>query len=189
MKGIEERLMRFARRKLSEKRLEHVEGVVRTIDELAGSAKLSRPACRSIAWLHDCAKEEPRETFLELVRSKEIALDAETMEAPQLWHGFHAAYWGRTRFGIEREELLEAVKFHPTGAPQLSLEGVALFVADYVEPGRPIEGAREIRELARDDLLKAALRVAEEKIAYVEKKGRKPHSRSLAFRDWLAAQS
>jgi predicted HD superfamily hydrolase involved in NAD metabolism len=186
MKATEETIMRYARKKLSGKRLEHVARVVEAIDDIAGANGIPSLDCRIAGWLHDSAKEEKRETFLGLVESGKIELDEETFQIPSLWHGFHAAYLGSSEFGIESEEILDAVRYHPTGAPGLGKIGLALFVADYSEPGRGIEGAGQIREQAKSDLLDAALRVVEEKIGYIENtKGKKPHSRSLAFRDWL----
>jgi HD superfamily phosphohydrolase YqeK len=48
-----------------------------------------------------------------------------------------------------------------------------------------MNGTGEIRNGAKKNLHAAALRVVDEKLAYIKGKGRTPHSRSLAFRDWL----
>ena len=185
MMSLEERIMQYTRGKISPKRLAHVERVVATIDEIARYNDLSVTDCRVIGWLHDCAKDEPRTAFLDLLRRGLLSIDAETYEQPSLWHGFHAAYIGQRAFGIESPALLDAVRYHPTGSPNLSPEGLALFVADYSEPGRPMTWTPEIREQAKRDLSGAALRVCREKIRFVESKGRKPHSRSLAFLECL----
>ena len=185
MKELEETVMRHTRERLSEKRFGHVQRVVETIDEIAWTNGLSCSDCRLIGWLHDSAKQEPEEDFLDLVDRGEIDLDEETRANPKLWHGFHAAYWGRTQFGIDREDLLDAVRFHPTGSPGLTPEGIALYVADYAEPGRSMNGTEQIREQAKKSLYSAVLRVVDAKLAYIKGKGRTPHSRSLAFREWL----
>lgn len=190
MKEIEEKVMRHARKKLSEKRLGHVERVVAVLDEIAQARSLPLQDCRIAGWLHDAAKEEGREVFLDLVRTGRVQVDEETLGTPSLWHGFHASYWGEQEFGIDSNDILDAVRFHPTGAPGLAEIGLALFVADYTEPGREIRGTGEIREQAKSDLPGAALRVVREKIAYISnKKGKAPHSRSLAFRDWLLSSN
>jgi len=185
MKGIEEKVMRFAQQRLSRERFGHVERVVSTIDSLAEVHGFDRSACRTVAWLHDSAKEEPREDFLGLVDGGRLEIDPESFDIPKLWHAFHAAYWGKEKFGIDREDLLDAVRYHPTGAPNLGFEGLALFIADYAEPGRPMEWAGEIRRQAEVDIHDAALRVVNEKMKYLKAKGRTPHTKSLAFRDWL----
>ena len=190
MKELEEEIMRYTRQKLSGKRFGHVERVVRLVDDIARANDLSGAECRVAGWLHDATKEERRETVLELVETGAIELDEETFETPSLWHGFHAAFLGKRDFGIESEEILDAVRYHPTGAPGLGNVGLALFVADFTEPGRDIGGIDRIREQAKSDLPGAALRVVREKIEFIEnKKGKTPHSRSLAFRDWLLSST
>lgn len=185
---LEERVMDYTKKKLSAKRFKHVERVVATIEEIAAARQLPVADCRMIGWLHDCAKEEPRNVFLSLVHRGLIYVDRETMEQPSLWHGFHAAHIGRKVFGIDNQALLEAVSYHPTGAPGLSAEGLALFVADYAEPGRPMAWTREIREQACQNLVAAAKRVCQEKIYYVLKKGKKLHSRSIDFLKSLSVE-
>ena len=85
-----------------------------------------------------------------LVRRRLIILDPETYEQPSLWHGYHAAHIGQRAFGIESPALLDAVRFHTTGTPGLSREGLALFVADYSEPGRPMTWAPEMPRTGQD---------------------------------------
>ena len=166
-----------------------MERVVSTVDEIAAANGLYRQDCRNVGWLHDLAKEEPVSAFQDLLDQGEIRLDPETLEQPNLWHGFHAAYWGSTRFGISDADLLEAIRYHPTGSPEFSPTGLALIVADYCEPGRPLENTAGICEQAKTDLFGAALRVAREKVKFVLEKGKEPHSRSLAFVDWLEKQT
>ncbi len=180
--------MQYTRGKLSPKRFGHAERVVAVIEEIARYNDLSLEDCRVIGWLHDCAKEENKSVFLGLLRRGLLSLDTETYEQPSLWHGFHAAYIGQRAFGIESPSLLDAVRYHTTGTPGLSREGLALFVADYSEPGRPMTWAPEIREQAKTDLSGAALRVCREKIRFVLAKGRKPHSRGIAFLESLEAE-
>lgn len=180
--------MQYTREKLSPKRFGHVERVVAVVDELARYNDLPLEDCHLIAWLHDCAKEEGKSSFLNLLRRRLIILDPETYDQPSLWHGFHAAHIAQRAFGIESPALLDAIRYHTTGTPGLSREGLALFVADYSEPGRPMTWAPEIREQAKTDLAGAALRVCREKIRFVQAKGRKPHSRGVAFMDSLEAE-
>jgi predicted HD superfamily hydrolase involved in NAD metabolism len=184
---LEEKIMNYTRIRLSAKRFGHVERVVAAIESLAGDHGLPASDCRLVGWLHDCAKEDPKSAFLDLVASGKVELDPETMALPNLWHGYHAAWIGKEEFGIESTDLLDAVRYHPTGSPELSSVGLALFVADYCEPGRPMPWTREILAQARTDLLAAATRVCREKIRYLHTKGRPPHTRSVAFLDWLEA--
>ena len=65
-------------------------------------------------------------------------VDDEFAELPgKLLHGPAAA--GRlAREGVRDDGLLRAVAFHTLGHPDLDAAGVALYAADFLEPGRPI---------------------------------------------------
>ncbi len=179
-------MMAFTQSRLSSKRFDHVKRVVDTVHSIAKAQGLDLEAARISAWLHDSAKEESKADFKQLVESGKIQIDEETLQTPKLWHGYHAAYWGQERFGIDNIGLLDAVRFHPTGDTGLNDYGHALFVADYCEPGRGLPHTEEIVEIAKKDLVTAALSVIERKIEYIQGKGKNPHSRSVAYRNWLA---
>ncbi len=185
MSGVEKMIQEFTKKRLSSKRFSHVERVVETIEPIACEHGLDPVQARTAAWLHDCAKEESKSSFRELIEKGKIDIDPETLDCPKLWHGYHAAYWGEARFEVANDELLDAVRYHPTGDAGLSDYGHALFIADYCEPGRGLEGTAKIIELAKDDLKVAALKVVEQKIEYIRGKGKEPHSRSHAYREWL----
>ena len=53
----------------------------------------------------------------------------------------------KTRLGIEDEEIIDAIRFHTSGKPNMSLLGKLVFVADMVEEGRNYEGVEYLREL------------------------------------------
>lgn len=181
--------MEYTRAHLSAKRFGHVERVAQTLDAIAESNRLDRHACRVAGWLHDCAKEAARATVLNLIVEGTLEMDEETRESPNLWHGYHAAWIGETEFGIKDEAVLEAVKYHPTGTADWSEVGLALFVADYAEPGRPMDWTQEIRDQAQSNLIGAAIRVCKEKIRYLKDRGKQPHSRSEAFLEWMKTRS
>ncbi len=52
--------------------------------------------------------------------------------------------------GVEDPFLLDAIRYHPVGHPDLDLLGEYLILADYLEPGRTRSGAK--RERLRDRL-------------------------------------
>ncbi len=92
--------------------------------------------------------------------------------------------------GIEDESILRAIRYHPTGAPDMDRLGLVLFVADYTEPSRDYPGARELRRLALEAPLEdTAVCVCRNKIEYVQGKGRTVHSRSLRALESLERRS
>jgi predicted HD superfamily hydrolase involved in NAD metabolism len=169
------------RQALSPRRLKHVMGVRAVAVELAEIHGVARQKVEFAALLHDWAKETPEEEFLKLVHQGEAQVDEETLACPRLFHAELAAVWIEQRFGVVDREIVEAVRYHPTGAPGLGQVGRILFVADFCEPGRPMPHSDRIRAVARQDLHRAVREVLEEKIIHLARRGRRIHSRAIDF--------
>lgn len=124
--------------RLSARRLEHVERVAQsTVRIAAGWEDDRRLAAERAAWFHDAWKCDTTEDMLVEIRASGEEPDAWALaRAPVLLHAQAAAVWARRRMGEANEEVLAAVRHHPTGHPEWGAIGQALFVADFCEPGR-----------------------------------------------------
>ena len=54
----------------------------------------------------------------------------------ELWHGPVGAIIARNEFGIEDEDILNAIRFHTTGRAGMSTLEKLIYVSDMIEPGR-----------------------------------------------------
>ena len=69
---------------------------------------------------------------------------------------------------MQNEELLQAIRFHTTGCPEMSVLGKIIFVADFIEPGRKhLPLLKEKREMAYKDLDKAFFMILEGQLTYL----------------------
>ncbi len=122
--------------RVTEKRREHIQRVTNLLDEWA--VKLSLPGDERIAWhdagrYHDALRDAPDELLREL--------GGDSPDYPiEMLHGPAAAELLR-RDGERRTELLDAVRFHTVGSAQWGRLGRALYMADYLEPGRKFSRA------------------------------------------------
>jgi 2-amino-4-hydroxy-6-hydroxymethyldihydropteridine diphosphokinase len=83
---------------------------------------------RAAGLLHDALKDaDPESLRAELTRHTD-------WPAPLL-HGPASAEWLQAE-GVEDEEFLRAIAYHTTGHPDFGRIGQALYLADYLEPGR-----------------------------------------------------
>ena len=136
------------------KRREHIARVAALMDDWSAQLSLDeqeRGRWRAAAWLHDALRDEEGE-----------ALRAQVPPAardwpPALLHGPASATRVRAE-GCEDEELLDAVAFHTRGHERLGRIGRALYLADFLEPGRRFsqawrESLRERMPHALDDVL------------------------------------
>ena len=51
-------------------------------------------------------------------------------------HGKLGAYYAKEEFNIKDKDVLNAIAYHTTGRPNMSLLEKIVFVADYIEPNR-----------------------------------------------------
>ena len=142
--------------KMSEKRFEHVLGVEQTAIQLAQEYGADVEKASIAALLHDVAKEQPEEEMRDLVISENLDLDL-LQFGSQIWHGPVGAILAQREYGISDDEILEAIRYHTTAAPEMTLITQIVYVADYIEPARSHEGVKEARELASRSL-RAAVR-------------------------------
>mgnify|MGYP003307565747 CR=1 FL=1 len=83
-------------------------------------------------------------------------------------------------YQVMDEDVLNAIRFHTTGRPNMSLLEKIVFIADYIEPNREkFGGLDEARRLAYLDLDKAMAYILENTIEYVKARGRLLHPLSL----------
>jgi HD superfamily phosphohydrolase YqeK len=113
--------------------------VVETIERVtAGWSESGRDAAARAAWYHDAWKCDRLEDMLAEIRAGGEEADPWALRhAPVLIHAQAAAVWARRAMGEADAEVLLAVRHHPTGHPDWSAIGRALYVADFCEPGRP----------------------------------------------------
>ena len=115
---------------VGERRREHIERVVYLLLQWAREMQLETDeASRWLAAgaLHDALRDAP-EPMLR-------ALTGDGERPVQLLHGPAAAVRAE-QDGERRQDVLDAVRFHTIGSPAWGRTGKALYLADFLEPGR-----------------------------------------------------
>jgi predicted HD superfamily hydrolase involved in NAD metabolism len=164
---------------VSAPRLAHMRRVSELLGEWADRLDLpaaERTRWRAAGYLHDALRETAPDELRPLVP------DALKDLAGKLLHGPAAAERLRAE-GVEDEDLLRAVAYHTIGHPELDELGRALFVADYIEPGRRYdpEGLAVLRArmpAARDSVLRHVLRARLDRLL---REGRTMRPETVAF--------
>jgi predicted HD superfamily hydrolase involved in NAD metabolism len=177
----------FARSRLSKERYEHTLRVADTAEDLALAHDLEADRARLSALLHDAAREIGPEDFLSLAERWQLQVEDAERQSPKLLHGPVAAELARRKLGIDDEEVLQAVMAHTTGEPRMGPLALVLYVADKIEPARDYPSVGRLRNLAREDLHRAAEESLRRAIAHNEERGKATHPSSLAMLDWLEA--
>ena len=113
------------RDRIGEKRFLHTLRVRDTAIELAKIHNVDLESAEVAGFLHDCA---------------------------QIIHSYLGALYARELYGIEDEDILNAITYHTTGRANMSDLEKIIFLADYIEPMRNFDGVERARHLAKKDL-------------------------------------
>lgn len=140
--------------RMPEKRYIHTIGVMETAIDLARKYGEDEKKAETAAILHDIAKYAEIEWMEQIVRTEK--LDERLIGwGSELLHGPVGAYIAESEFGIKDDELLNAIRFHTTGRPNMSRLEKIIFVADMIEPNRQFDGVDRLRKKAQKNLDKA----------------------------------
>ncbi|MBE5875291.1 MAG: HD domain-containing protein [Lachnospiraceae bacterium] len=122
--------------------------------------------------LHDCAKCMDNEEKLRICDKYKIVYSELEKENAFLLHGKVGAHIAKNEFDIDDEDILNAITWHTTGRPGMSLLEKIIFIADYIEPLRkPLPEMDVIRQLAFVDIDAALLKILANTLNYLEEKG------------------
>lgn len=136
---------------LSARRLKHVLGVEEKALELAEQYGAYKEKVSLAALLHDYAKEQTDEEMRDMIISENMDLDL-LQYGNNIWHGPVGSILVKKQFGIVDTHILDAIRHHTVGSPDMGLVEQIIYVADFIEPGRSFSGVETARELAKVDL-------------------------------------
>ena len=160
-------------KKLKKDRFEHTIGVMYTAASLAMCYGEDVEKALTAGLLHDCAKYCSSEDQLVLCRKHGIELTESELEMPALIHAKLGAYLASHKYKIKDPDILDAIKYHTTGRPGMTMLEKIIYIADYIEPNRKIiPGLQEIRGLVFQDINRAVYLSAQRTVRYLKDGGR-----------------
>lgn len=145
---------------MSNARYEHVARVAALMDRWAGALGLGesdRVRWRTAGWMHDALRDaRPADIRDDIADARLRALPDSFLHGP-------AAADRMAQDGFDDGEVLDAIRYHTLGHPDLGRLGLALIAADFLEPGRFEEPAERAALRARlpfafDDVIRAVIR-------------------------------
>ncbi len=179
----EEKIITTLKNKFDRKRYNHIMGVVGVSEKMAIQEGVLPEKARLAALLHDYAKDLSYEDLLEVIKRGTWNVDEEEIELPQLLHAPAAACLAAEEFGIDDEEILEAIRYHTIGNPGMCLLAEIIYVADYIEPHRDFPGISSVREQSRRGIEPAIIAICNNTIKYNIDRGQIIHPNTLALRN------
>ena len=166
-------IRKHLKKKLDPRRFEHTLGVEFTCAALAMRYGYDIKKAQLSGLLHDCAKRYPGPELLRRCLEREIPVTPAEEADPSLLHAKLGAWMAKEKYGVEDEEILEAIRCHTTGKPGMSLLDKLLYVADYIEPERDTAPElTQFRKMAFIDLDEACLAMMKANLEYLRESGR-----------------
>ena len=137
---------------------EHTQRVVAGAERLARIHELDPQRCAAGAAGHDIFRHLKADELLQRSRRHGIPIGEPELDAPIILHGPLAALHAQRELGVDDPDLLETIRHHTTAHPDLSDEGLAVFLADKIDPQKVARdpGLESVAAAAERDLPAAA---------------------------------
>ncbi len=167
-----EKALEIVKKQLTKHRYEHTLGVMETAVQLAGKYGTDKKRAELAAIFHDYAKFRDKEEMKLIIQQQQLG-DELLQFNSELWHAPVGAYLVEKEAEITDLEILDAIRYHTSGRPNMTCLEKVIYLADYIEPGRHFPGVEEVREMAEENLEQALLQAIKNTIHFLLKKNQR----------------
>ena len=123
-----------------------------------------------------------------LCEKYQVPLDSLERQASKLLHSKTGSLIARHIFG-QCDEICQAIFWHTTGRPDMTLMEKIIYIADYIEKTRDFPEVEELRTLAYQDLDSAMCRGTQLTMEEMKEKKRIIHPNTVACHKQLSERS
>lgn len=169
---------------LKAKRCAHVLGTAATAVKLAEKYGADAHRAEVAGLLHDCTKKLSMAEQLALCERYGIVLDELEKKALKLLHAKTGAALARDVFGVD-DEIYNAILWHTTGKPNMTVLEKVIYLADFIEPTRDFPGVDTLRRTVWENLDRGLLMGLEMTVEEMQEMGSPIHVNTLTARDYL----
>lgn len=135
----------------------------------------------AVGYLHDVLRDANPEELRQLVDGPLRAYPGKVLHGPAAARRLEEA-------GVGDQPLLHAIAFHTLGSPEFSEIGLALFAADFLEPGRKLKESwrARLRHRASHELEGVVKEILEARLRHLLERGRPLRTETVAFWNRMA---
>ena len=168
---------------LKPKRIAHVAGCESEAVKLAMRWGEDPETAAEAGILHDITKKLNFEEQLILCGKYGIINDNLELGSPKLLHAKTGAALARDLFGVS-DRVYNAIRWHTTGKPDMTLLEKIIYLADYIEPTRDFPGVEKLRELCYEDIDAAMALGRSMSLAHIRSYGEEPYKDTGEACEW-----
>ncbi len=155
-------------------REKHIAGVVAAAEMIRSEVfpHLDKEEVYTAAFYHDCTKSEDQ---MHLLKEYSIEPTEDLLRSPAVIHAFTGAE--RLKREGKSENIVNAVRYHTTGRPNMTEIEKIIFIADYIEENREYESCKSARneylksEKTEKNIDKLILKILKDTIEHLKEKG------------------
>ena len=107
---------------------------------------------------------------------------------PQVLHGPVASYILKQEGLVDDESVLQAVRYHTTGHPDMDTLAKIIFIADYIEPGRKTPNIDDLFDIAARDLDECVVEIVDRTTVYLIEKRQIIHEDMIKLRNRILSK-
>ena len=159
-----EELYKIVKETVSEKRFNHILGVVERAVEYAEIYGENIENVKKSAILHDIAKEIEKEDAFKMLDDFGVKLDEIEMKNYNLVHSKLGGAIAKYKYNLS-DDISNAISYHTTGRANMSLLEKIIYLADATEKGRVYEN--ELNTMTLDELVDLIKKDIDEGLRYV----------------------
>lgn len=175
--------------KLDPMRYEHSLSVSYTCIALAMRYGYDLQKAELAGLMHDCAKRYTDNELIARCAKHNVELTEAEISAPAVIHAKYGAWLAEHKYGIHDPEILDAIRCHTTGKPEMGTLDKILYIADYIEPRRDkADNLAEMRYLAFQDLNQTMYEILAGTLNYLDKKGSRVDPMTMQAFEYMKAQ-
>lgn len=165
-------LAKTLEQELGYKRFIHTLSVAGTAASLAMCYGADMEKAELAGYLHDCAKCLDVRKMQRLCEKAGLEITPFEKNSGSLLHSKAGSVLAAEKYGVTDPDMLNAIRYHTTGRPGMSILEKIIFVADYIEPGRfTAKNLPVIRKMAFSDIDEALLKILYDTLIYLNSTG------------------
>ena len=186
---MREKVIDWLKDNVSEHRLQHILGVEKMCEELAIHHNIDHKKAAQAGLMHDLAKFFSPPKLLDMAKKEYNEIDSVCLSNPHLLHADVSAIVARDTFNVTDEDILEAIRNHTLGNPEMSDLSCIVFIADALEPNRGNTPELEkMRKISQKNLHKTVQQTCEYSLQYLIKHNKTIHPRAILTRNWALSE-
>ncbi len=188
-KSETQKLQKELSKELDAKRYEHTLGVAYTAACMAMRYDCDMKKAYIAGLLHDCAKCMTHSERLNYCKKNDLEVTEIEKVNPSLLHAKVGADLCAKKYGVEDEEIANAVRYHTTGRPDMTLLEKIIFIADYLEPHRnDAEDLPIVRKLVFEDIDLTLRTILSDTLVYLKETGKEIDSMTVMTYEYYMDQ-